>query len=150
MVFFSIVMFAASSRMIRKPRHKNIAKQEILTSAIPLASQGLLIGTISGLVGAGGGFLIIPTLVFFANLPMKKAIGTSLTIIAIQSLIGFTGDLAHQTIDWKILLSFSGVSIIGIFIGMKLSKRIMDSNLRRIFGWFILCISIYIIIKEVF
>lgn len=150
MVFFSIVMFAASSRMIRKPRHKNIAKQEILTSFIPLASQGLLIGTISGLVGAGGGFLIIPTLVFFANLPMKKAIGTSLTIIACQSLIGFTGDLSHQEIDWKLLLSFSSVSIIGIFIGMKLSKKIMDGNLRRIFGWFILAMSIYIIIKEIF
>lgn len=150
MVLFSIVMFAASSRMIRKPRHKNIAKQEILTSFIPLASQGLLIGTISGLVGAGGGFLIIPTLVFFANLPMKKAIGTSLTIIACQSLIGFTGDLAHQEIDWKILLSFTSVSIVGIFIGMKLSKRIMDGNLRKIFGWFILSISIYIIIKEIF
>ena len=150
MALFAVVMFAASSRMIRKPRHKNIAKQEILTSFIPLASQGLLIGTISGLVGAGGGFLIIPTLVFFANLPMKKAIGTSLTIIACQSLIGFTGDLGHQEIDWKILMSFTSVSIVGIFIGMRLSRKIMDKNLRVIFGWFILSMSVYIIFKVFF
>lgn len=149
MILFSLVMFAASSRMIRKPRHKTLARPEVLTSAMPLVTQGLLIGGISGLVGAGGGFLIIPTLVFFANLPMRKAIGTSLTIIAIQSLIGFTGDLVHQDIEWPLILSFSVVSMIGLLIGVRLSKRILDGNLRRIFGWFVLAMSLYIMAKEV-
>ena len=136
--------------MIKKPRQKNLATPKIVTSAIPLMSQGLLIGTVSGLVGAGGGFLIIPVLVFFANLPMKQAIGTSLTIIAIQSLIGFTGDLTQHSIDWILVLSFSAVSILGLFVGNRLSKRIIDGNLRRIFGWFILTMSVYILFKELF
>jgi len=150
MIVFSIVMFAASSKMIRKPRQKNLAKQQIVTSALPLISQGLLIGTVSGLVGAGGGFLIIPVLVFFANLPMRQAMGTSLTIIAIQCLIGFTGDLGQHHIDWVLVLSFSAVSIFGLFIGNRLSKRIIDGNLRQIFGWFILTMSLYIMYKELF
>jgi len=150
MIVFSIVMFAASSKMIKKPRQKNLSANQIVTSATPLITQGLLIGTVSGLVGAGGGFLIIPVLVFFANLPMKQAIGTSLTIIAIQCLIGFTGDLSQHTIDWTLVLSFSAVSIVGLFIGNRLSKRIIDGNLRKIFGWFILIMSLYIMFKELF
>nr|WP_298006634.1 sulfite exporter TauE/SafE family protein [uncultured Flavobacterium sp.] len=150
MIIFSVVMFAASSKMIKKPRQKNLATPKIVTSAIPLMSQGLLIGTVSGLVGAGGGFLIIPVLVFFANLPMKQAIGTSLTIIAIQCLIGFTGDLTQHTIDWVLVLSFSAVSILGLFVGNRLSKRIIDGNLRKIFGWFIISMSVYILFKELF
>ena len=148
MIVFAIVMFAASSKMIKKPRQKNLSSNQIVTSATPLITQGLLIGTVSGLVGAGGGFLIIPVLVFFANLPMKQAIGTSLTIIAIQCLIGFTGDLSQHNIDWTIVLSFSAVSIIGLFIGNRLSKRIIDGSLRKIFGWFILVMSLYILFKE--
>lgn len=148
MIVFAIVMFAASSKMIKKPRQKNLSSNQIVTSATPLITQGLLIGTVSGLVGAGGGFLIIPVLVFFANLPMKQAIGTSLTIIAIQCLIGFTGDLSQHNIDWTIVLSFSAVSIIGLFIGNRLSKRIIDGSLRKIFGWFILIMSLYILFKE--
>ena len=150
MIVFSVVMFAASSKMIRKPRQKNLATPKIVTSALPLISQGLLIGTVSGLVGAGGGFLIIPVLVFFANLPMRQAMGTSLTIIAIQCLIGFTGDLGQHHIDWILVLSFSAISVFGLFIGNRLSKRIIDGNLRQIFGWFILLMSLYIMFKELF
>lgn len=150
MLIFSVVMFAASSKMIRKPRQKNLATPKIVTSATPLITQGLLIGTVSGLVGAGGGFLIIPVLVFFANLPMRLAMGTSLTIIAIQCLVGFTGDLTQHSIDWILVLSFSAISILGLFIGNRLSKRIIDGNLRIIFGWFILIMSLYIMFKELF
>ena len=111
--------------------------------------QGILIGLVSGLVGAGGGFLIVPALVFFANLPMRQAMGTSLTIVAIQSLVGFTGDLDHQAMDWPLILSFSAISVFGLFIGIRLSKRIIDGNLRKIFGWFILIMSLYILSKEI-
>src|SRR5690606_25022825 len=104
MMIFSVVKFAATSKLNKIQKQQNLTTPKIVTSAIPLMSQGLLIGTVSGLVGAGGGFLIIPVLVFFANLPMKQAIGTSLTIIAIQCLIGFTGDLTQHAIDWVLVL----------------------------------------------
>ena len=81
---------------------------------------------------------------------MKQAIGTSLTIIAIQCLIGFTGDLTQHAIDWVLVLSFSAVSILGLFVGNRLSKRIIDGSLRKIFGWFIISMSVYILFKELF
>lgn len=149
MILFAVVMFAAASRMIKKSRQKNIGKPEVVAAAIPLIFQGILIGMISGLVGAGGGFLIVPALLFFANLPMRKAVGTSLTIVSIQSLAGFLGDLSYQKIDWLLILSFSVISIFGLFIGIRLSKRIIDGNLRKIFGWFILAMSLYILSKEI-
>lgn len=148
MILFAVVMFAAASRMIKKPRQKVIGKPEA-AAAVPLIFQGILIGLISGLVGAGGGFLIVPALLFFANIPMRKAVGTSLTIVSIQSLSGFLGDLSYQKIDWLLILSFSVISIFGLFIGIRLSKRIIDGNLRKIFGWFILAMSLYILTKEI-
>lgn len=147
MLLFAMVMFAASLRMIRKSKPKETTVSTEIAS-LPLILQGVLIGIVSGIVGAGGGFLIIPALVFFAHLPMRKAIGTSLTIIAIQSLIGFMGDVFIQKIDWPLLLSFSGISIAGLFIGIYLSKKVVDSKLKTIFGWFVLVMAIYILIKE--
>ncbi|SRR5690554_4297234 len=149
MVLFAVVMFAAASRMIKKPRQKVVGKEAVTAAAVPLIFQGVLIGMLSGLVGAGGGFLIVPALLFFANLPMRKAVGTSLTIVAIQSLSGFLGDLSYQKIDWALILSFTVISIFGLFVGIRLSKRIIDGNLRKIFGWFILTMSLYILSKEI-
>jgi uncharacterized protein len=113
--------------------------------------EGLTVGGITGLVGAGGGFLIIPALVILAKLPMKQAIGTSLVIIALKSLIGFWGDLKHQqVIDWAFLLSFVGIAVIGIVIGSLLSKKVSNEMLKPAFGWFVLVMGIYIILKELF
>jgi uncharacterized membrane protein YfcA len=113
--------------------------------------EGLVVGGITGLVGAGGGFLIIPALVILAKLPMKQAIGTSLVIIALKSLIGFSGDLKNQqTIDWTFLLSFAGIAVVGIVIGSLLSKKISNETLKPTFGWFVLVMGIYIIVKELF
>ena len=105
---------------------------------------------LTGLVGAGGGFLIIPALVLLSKLPMKQAIGTSLLIIAAKSVIGFTGDLSHYTMDWKLLLIVTALAIAGIFIGDWLSKKIDGNKLKKGFGWFVLIMGIYIIIKELF
>ena len=112
--------------------------------------QGIFLGFVTGAVGAGGGFLIIPALVLLAKLPMKKAIATSLLIIAVNSLIGFTGDLSTLEIDWKFLLIFTAISIVGIFIGVKLSNFIDGKKLKKGFGWFVLLMGIYIIFKEIF
>jgi uncharacterized membrane protein YfcA len=103
------------------------------------------------MVGAGGGFLIIPALVILAKMPMKLAVGTSLFIIAAKSLIGFIGDLqGSQVIDWKLLGGFTGFAMVGIFIGIILSKKIHGDKLKKFFGWFVLIMGIYIIVKEIF
>ncbi|MGZ8517304.1 MAG: sulfite exporter TauE/SafE family protein, partial [Chitinophagaceae bacterium] len=112
--------------------------------------EGAVVGLLTGLVGAGGGFLIIPALVLLSKLPMKQAVGTSLLIIAAKSLIGFTGDLSHYTMDWKLLLIVTALAIAGIFIGDGLSKKIDGDKLKKGFGWFVLVMGIYIIIKELF
>lgn len=110
-----------------------------------------MVGTLSGLVGAGGGFLIIPALVLLARLPMQLAVGTSLFIISANSLFGFIGDLQSGTnMDWHLLLSFTAASVTGIFVGNYLSRFISGAKLKTTFGWFILVMGIYIIIKELF
>ena len=110
--------------------------------------EGLLVGMLTGLVGAGGGFLIIPALVLFSKLPMKQAIGTSLLIIATKSLFGFTGDLGHHSIDWLFLGEVTILAISGIFVGNWLSRLIDGSKLKKGFGWFVLVMGVYIIAKE--
>ncbi|HRG17753.1 MAG TPA: sulfite exporter TauE/SafE family protein [Flavobacterium lutivivi] len=150
MIVFAIVMIMASVRMIKPLKEKIINDDEKLNyKAIFL--QGLIIGFVAGFVGAGGGFLIIPALLFFAKTPMKMAVGTSLFIIAAQSLIGFTGDISNgNSLDWNLILTFTLCSVIGIFIGNYLSKKFSGEKLKTGFGWFVLAMGIYIILKEVF
>jgi hypothetical protein len=113
--------------------------------------EGLGVGVLTGLVGAGGGFLIIPALVLLAKMPMKLAVGTSLFIIAVKSLFGFVGDLqGSQIIDWELLSVFTVLAIAGIFGGIVLSKKISGKKLKTSFGWFVLVMGIYIIVKEIF
>lgn len=149
MVFFAIIMLAASFSMIRNKKCVDCDENEPVKFNLPMiALEGSVVGVITGIVGAGGGFLIIPALVLLARLPMKMAVGTSLLIIAAKSLIGFLGDVSTQTIDWQMLLIFTGLSIVGIFIGSALSKKINEKILKTGFGWFVLVMGIYIIGKE--
>ena len=149
MVFFAIFMLAAALSMIWDAK---LTKQNTATGTsynpFVLAGGGLLIGLITGVVGAGGGFLIIPTLVLLAKIPMKTAVGTSLLIIAIKSLIGFTGDDIEITVNWRFLLVFSSLSVMGIFLGSYLAGFVPATLLKRIFGWTIFVMSIGIIVKE--
>jgi uncharacterized membrane protein YfcA len=150
MVVFAIVMIFASVRMI-KPLQIVIGDENQNLNYRKIFLQGILIGLIAGFVGAGGGFLIIPALLFLAKTPMKKAVGTSLFIVAAQSLIGFLGDLrSDQILDWNLLLTFTLCSIIGVFIGSFLSKKIDGDKLKTGFGWFVLAMGVYIILKELF
>ncbi|MDF2158218.1 sulfite exporter TauE/SafE family protein [Algoriphagus sp. CAU 1675] len=149
MVFFAIIMLAASYSMIKGGAKKEEKEEGEVKFNIPMiALEGSIVGVITGIVGAGGGFLIIPALVLLAKLPMKLAVGTSLLIIAAKSLIGFLGDVSNQPIDWQMLLIFTGLSIVGIFIGSSLSKKINEKALKKGFGWFVLLMGIYIIGKE--
>ena len=150
MVFFAIIMLLASISMIMKRKNKKVEGEIIVYNYPFIAIEGIVVGVLTGLVGAGGGFLIIPALVVLAKLPMKKAIGTSLLIIAVKSLIGFLGDLHNLEIDWIFLILFTMVSIIGIFIGVYISKFISSKKLKKGFGWFTLVMAFYIIYKELF
>ena len=148
MIVFAIVMISASIRMIKPLKEKIINDNEKL-NYFRIILQGLFIGLVAGFVGAGGGFLIIPALLFLAKTPMKMAVGTSLFIVAVQSLIGFVGDIRpDQIIDWKVVLIFTGCSIIGVFIGNYLSKKFSGDKLKTGFGWFVLTMVIYILAKE--
>jgi uncharacterized membrane protein YfcA len=136
--------------MINPLKEKNSA-EDVRLNYFKIALMGILIGLVSGFVGAGGGFLIVPTLLVFAKTPMKMAVGTSLFIVAAQSLIGFTGDImSNQIIDWELLQFFTLASIFGIFIGNFISKKVEDEKLKTGFGWFVLAMGIYIIIRELF
>ena len=149
MVFFALIMLAASYSMITAKKCVDCDEDEPVVFNFPMiALEGSVVGVITGIVGAGGGFLIIPALVLLAKLPMKLAVGTSLLIIAAKSLIGFLGDLSTQTIDWQMLLIFTSLSIVGIFIGSALSKKINEKILKTGCGWFVLVMGIYIITKE--
>jgi hypothetical protein len=148
MLIFSVLMMMASYSMIK-------SKQEIVdeskTNIMKVAFMGSLVGVVTGFLGAGGGFLIIPALIFFTGLTMKEAVGTSLLIIAFNSLFGFLGDVINGvSIDFLFLLSIAFFALIGIFIGTFLSKKIDGSKLKPAFGWFVLVMGIYIVIKEIY
>lgn len=149
MILFAILMVVASYSMIRKSKSGSTqepAEQKFNYPVILL--EGSVVGVITGLVGAGGGFLIIPALVLLSKLPMKEAVGTSLVIIAAKSLIGFLGENHETTIDWPLLAGVTAFAVGGIFIGTWLSKKIDGAKLKPVFGWFVLLMGVYIIIKE--
>ncbi len=150
MLIFSILMIFASVSMIKpkKLSDKEEIEQKLEFNYPLIVIEGLIVGVLTGLVGAGGGFLIIPALVLFSKLPMKEAIGTSLLIIAAKSLIGFIGESMEVVIDWKFLLIVTSFAIVGIIIGIALSKKIDGSKLKSAFGWFVLTMGVYIILAE--
>jgi len=151
MLLFALVMVLASISMITKKcsfTSDDLEAVPVTFNYTAIVLEGLVVGVLTGLVGAGGGFLIIPALVLFSKLSMPKAVGTSLLIIAAKSLIGFTGDLPHMTIDWMFLFVFSLISIGGIIIGIQFSKKVSPCRLTHGFGWFVLLMGIYIVLKE--
>ena len=146
MLFFAVIMiFGALSVLKKKSQDTNNEEKRNL---ILIGIQTFTIGIIIGLVGAGGGFLIIPSLILFAKLPMRKAVGTSLFIIAMNSLVGFMGDVQNLVIDWIFLATFTTISVVGIFIGMYFTKYTNESQLKKIFSYFVLLMAGIILLKE--
>ncbi len=150
MMFLALIMLLCSLSMIRTKKSLLEHKQLNRYNYPLIVLQGILIGLFTGFVGIGGGFLIIPTLVLLVKLPMKKAVATSLFIIALKSLIGFLGDLGNLEINWDFLLRFTAISTLGIFLGIYFSSFIKGEKLKTYFGWLLLILSIGIFYMEVF
>ena len=149
MLLFATVMFLAAYSMLKTKKEVENIKVKIKNKYIVFV-QLVFVGILIGLIGAGGGFLIIPALIHLAKLPIKKAIGTSLFIITINSLVGFLGDVQNSIIDWSFLLTFTTISVIGIFVGLYIQQYINEKYLKKIFGIFVLVMSVVIFYKEFF
>lgn len=149
---FAIVMVLASLSMLKgrstPPSTQKSAPESHSFNYPLILAEGLLVGGVTGFVGAGGGFLIIPALVVLAKLPMKQAVATSLAIIAVKSLLGFTGDLGQISIDWSFLFVSSALAIAGIVIGSRLAQFIPGEKLKRFFGGFVLFMGTTIILQQ--
>jgi uncharacterized membrane protein YfcA len=144
---FALLMILASYSMIKQ--RKEIESENQRFRIVLVIIEGMIIGFLTGLVGAGGGFLIIPALVLLTGLKFKTAVGTSLFIIAINSLIGFLGDVLNYEIPWVFLLSVTSLAVVGILIGNRISKKISATRLRKSFGWFVLIMGCWILIREI-
>jgi uncharacterized membrane protein YfcA len=145
MLVFAVLMLTASISMIRKKKEELISDSHLSYSKLVI--QSIIVGAITGFVGVGGGFLIIPSLILFAGLSMKKAVGTSLMVMTISSLLGVLGDVTTNVpIDYYFLLLFSGFAITGIIGGSYLTAYTTDSKLKPAFGWFVLSMGIFVLI----
>jgi len=151
LLLFAGLMLLSAFKMIFSAAPP-VAAVDAKLAIIPLITRGLGIGLLTGLIGAGGGFLIVPALVYYAGLPMKKAVGTSLLLIGVNSIIGFGASLSstQQAFDWALLGTFLGLGFVGTFIGAGLAKKIPNELLKPAFGWFVLITGSYIILKELF
>lgn len=149
MLLFAVLMILSAYAMIRGRKDADATEEHTYNYPL-IAVEAFGVGMLTGLVGAGGGFLIIPALVALMHLPMKTAVGTSLLIIAVNSLIGVLGDVGHVQMNWLFLGGFTALTVTGIFFGSWLSRFISGARLKPAFGWFILAMGVYIIGSEVF
>lgn len=151
MLLFAVLMVLAARGMIKGKKAQTVKKELSPAAKAAVAlGEGAGVGILTGLVGAGGGFLIIPVLVLVTGLEMKRAVGTSLLIIAAKSLIGFTGDLGHLNPDWSFLGRVALVSSIGLAVGTFVAQKIPSQKLQKGFGYFVLIMGIFVLTKELF
>jgi uncharacterized membrane protein YfcA len=151
LVAFAIMMVATSVAMLRGRKKKIDDDATHVRHELPLRRvllDGAVVGLITGLVGAGGGFLVVPALALLGGLPMSVAVGTSLVVIAMKSIAGLAGYLTTVQLDWGITLGVTAAAIVGSLIGSKLAGRIPEGALRKIFGWFVLAMGAFVLIQQ--
>lgn len=147
LIGFALIMITAGMAMLRG--RKDIGDESAGPLPIPkIVVQGATVGVISGLVGAGGGFLLVPALALLGGLPMPVAVGTSLVVISMQSFAGFAGHLAGETIDWKLAAMVTAAAVVGSIIGGFLIAYVQPATLRKAFGWFVLAMASVVLAKE--
>ncbi|MDE3247341.1 MAG: sulfite exporter TauE/SafE family protein [Bacteroidota bacterium] len=151
MLLFALLMLVAALSMMRHGKNAGTEPDgghQTQGNPLSLLVPGLLVGLVTGILGAGGGFLIIPALVLLVGLSMKTAVGTSLLIIAINSIFGFIFSLGHYPLQWPFLLGFTGLAVAGVFAGSRIGTRMDSQSLKKWFAWFVLAMSAYILLRE--
>ncbi|MFJ6078337.1 sulfite exporter TauE/SafE family protein [Pseudarthrobacter sp. NPDC092419] len=151
LIAFAIMMVATSVAMLRGRTKKNDGGAAPVKRELPLGRvllDGAIVGLVTGLVGAGGGFLVVPALALLGGLPMSVAVGTSLVVIAMKSFAGLAGYLTTVQLDWGITLGVTAAAIVGSLIGAKLAGRIPETALRKAFGWFVLAMGTFVLIQQ--
>jgi len=149
LVAFAAMMVVTAVAMLRGRR--DVTPRPASAKELPVLKvllEGLVVGAVTGLVGAGGGFLVVPALVLLGGLPMSVAVGTSLLVISMKSFAGFAGYLSSTTVDWKLLLPITAVAIVGSVFGGWAAGKVQQEKLRRAFGWFVVVMAIYMLAQE--
>ncbi|MBA99584.1 MAG: permease [Saprospirales bacterium] len=154
MLLFAIVMLFASISMLRKKTHNTSDSIDLkwdLSRVLKVVIEATVVGVLTGLVGAGGGFIIVPALVLLAKLPIHRAVGTSMFIIASKSLIGFLGDVTNPSliIDWTFLIGFTFVAMLGLAVGLPFSAKVPAPKLKKGFGVFVLVMAVFILVDKI-
>ncbi len=149
LILFSVIMIIASYFMF-KGRDESISKKDKTINIPLIVGEGIIVGIITGLVGVGGGFLIVPALVLLTGLSMKKAVGTSLLVISLKSFAGFAGYITIMEIPWDFLVKFTAFSGTGILIGSYLVKFVPQKTLKKAFAIFLVIMGFFIIYKNTY
>ena len=160
LTLFALVMYAAAWKMLQSKKQPvsqlataggpPLSEDEAISAHMGhIAAHGVGVGVLTGLVGVGGGFLIVPALVLLSGIPMKIAIGTSLVIVAAKSYSGFAGYVAAVPVDWSTMASFTAVTVAGSFVGTRVAHRFSQETLKRSFGVFLVFVASYILLKSV-
>jgi hypothetical protein len=147
LVLFAIMMVITAVAMLRGRKSGDETERPMKVPMVIL--EGLAVGAVTGLVGAGGGFLVVPALVLLGGLPMSVAVGTSLLVLAMKSFAGFAGHASSVPVDWTLLLEVSAAALVGSFAGAFLAGRIAQDKLRRAFGWFVIVMGVFMLAQEV-
>jgi len=153
LLLFGTMMLITAFAMMKKGKDEGHAdgaapeQQKLYYSVIAL--EGLVVGAFTGLVGAGGGFLVVPALVLLGKLPMRQAVGTSLLIIAMKSFAGFAGYLSTTSINWQLAAMVTAAAVVGSFFGASFAGRVRQDLLRRGFAWFVVTMAVFILVQEV-
>jgi uncharacterized protein len=148
MVAFGVMMAVTAIAMMRRPTHRRLTAQKELALG-KAAVLGLLIGALTGLLGVGGGFLIVPALVLFARTSMQQAIGTSLLVICMNSVAGFAGHLGHASIHWGVTLAVAAVAVTGSVLGAHVAGRVPPVLLRRAFALLVAIVAVVVLFREI-
>jgi uncharacterized protein len=149
LIGFALMMVATAIAMLRGRKNVVTVEDDRRLPVVKILAEGLVVGLVTGLVGAGGGFLVVPALVLMGGLPMPIAVGTSLVVIAMKSFAGLAGYLSSVHIDWTLALMVTGAAVLGGLIGARLTAMVDPDVLRKAFGWFVLAMSSVIFAQEV-
>jgi uncharacterized membrane protein YfcA len=160
LTLFALVMYAAAWKMLQRKKQPvaqlvtaggpPLSEDEVIAAHMGhIAAHGVGVGVLTGLVGVGGGFLIVPALVLLSGIPMKLAIGTSLVIVAAKSYSGFAGYVGAVPVDWTTMALFTSVTVAGSFVGTRIAHRFSQETLKRSFGFFLVFVASYMLLKSV-